>query len=298
MSLDQNVGPEPTSLNSLAARLVRQADEATASYLSEVPGLVDDGNGGSVLPATARIDTIDGLYEGVAVLAKDKRICATDAQIAEAVERGYRTHTDLWKAPAKGYVNKVTPTIWKNILWAQINHMIGSHATRAANGKWKLASLSLKLIWVDTEVGSGSSQGYGGAEAARSAMQSLINADGSVRQSTAKTARRPMRHILLTVTIIDITGSLPYRYDSKTGEPIQGSDQPISVTVQAPAAPAAPAIDHDLEVEKARVAAERLELAELRKQMQEELAALKAAQAAAKPRRRGSKKEPEAGASE
>ena len=291
MSVNQNVGSEGRPLYNLAKTITEQADREVRS----LHGLLDRGENAEP-PASARIDTVEQLQRGVDVLAKDKRIAATDEEVAEADEKGYRTHTVFVKMRAAGFIGKVTQVGWMNCLWAQITHEINSHAARMANGKWKMAGLHFKSIWIDVKAPS--RYAYGDASAAREqALAFLPTSDGGAGASPEPLVKKPVRHLFLTIVLVDVTGAGQFQYDSKTGEPIQGTDRKVEVHV-APVIQAAPAVDPELEVAKARVEAERREMAELRRQMQQQMAELRAQVAAsakpadepeAKPKRRGRK---------
>lgn len=161
------------------------------------------------------IDSPAQLERGVREVLSDLQISADQA----AAVADNRVKVFSWCPPAQGYLGQqVTMSQWKNIVWRAVNAMINDYRIKQFNGDWQV------LRW-----------DYDGA-VSRFYDRVTQNGSGPYAQDRrlpeerqkAGTSRitETMRHLLLVVVVVDVSGSDDIQFNKKDGTPLD--DAPMS----------------------------------------------------------------------
>lgn len=168
-----------------------------------------------IIDSPRMMDTIDEFMSVANAAIKDLQM-APDL-LEQCRMRGCRTHLEVWRPHAIGFVGKVTNGRFFAMIQKQIEGMRGDLSVRQYNGDWRLASAKFETFFMDV------------------VQKRTVDAGARrfTEDYTTKADRRRMRFFLLGVEFIDIKGSEAAQFSKADGMPIDTAPTSASPEVQA-----------------------------------------------------------------
>lgn len=170
------------------------------------------GNPGDIIELPRMLDTIDEFVEVAKAAIDDMRI--DDDYLADCRRRGCRTHLEVWRPHAIGYVGHVTNGRWWSIVQNQIKGMINDLQIRQYNGDWRLADADFQTFFMDVV-----------EERATDAAVRRFSEDFTTTVKKTKT-----RFFLLAVEFVDVKGADAAQFRSSDGMPADADELPSTIS--------------------------------------------------------------------
>ena len=170
------------------------------------------GNPGDIIELPRMLDTIDEFIEVAKAAIDDMRL--DDDYLADCRRRGCRTHLEVWRPHAIGYVGHVTNGRWWSIVQNQIKGMINDLQIRQYNGDWRLADADFQTFFMDVV-----------EERATDAAVRRFSEDFTTTVKKTKT-----RFFLLAVEFVDVKGADAAQFRSSDGMPADADELPSTIS--------------------------------------------------------------------